>query len=247
MKSNQKIFITGASSGIGAAIAEEYASEGAILGLAARRSEKLEAIKSKCLELGAENVKTYSLDVTDTEQSISVAKDFIAFGNEGIDVVFANAGVAFSDGLSSGDPSIINQTLNINIIGVTNSIVPFVPTMKAKKSGAIVIMSSLASFTAPAYFGGYSASKVAVRRLGDSWRRTLKKYNVQVTTICPGYIKSEMTDVNEFKMPFLMETDVAAKKMVKAIKSGKRTYTLPWQWRPVIALSRFFGFKLSSI
>ena len=77
MKSNQKIFITGASSGIGAAIAAEYASQGAILGLVARREAKLEAIKNKCLELGAEDVKTYSLDVTDVDQSLSIAKDFI--------------------------------------------------------------------------------------------------------------------------------------------------------------------------
>ena len=119
--------------------------------------------------------------------------------------------------------------------------------MKSQKSGNIVIMSSIASFTAPAYFGGYAASKVAVRRLGDTWRTTLKKHNVRVTTICPGYIKSEMTDVNEFKMPFLMDTDVAAKKMVNAIKAGKKTYILPWQWRPVIALSRFFGMKILSI
>ena len=247
MKSNQKIFITGASSGIGAAIAAEYASQGAILGLVARREAKLETIKNKCLELGAEDVKTYSLDVTDVDQSLSIAKDFIAWKKEGIDIVVANAGVAFSDHLSSGDPTQINQTLLINILGVTNTVIPFVPTMKSQKKGAIVIMSSLASFTAPAYFGGYSASKVAVRRLGDGWRATLQKHNVQVTTICPGYIKSEMTDINEFNMPFLMETDVAAKKMVQAIKSRKKTYILPWQWRPVIAISRLFGRKLKSI
>ena len=247
MKSNQKIFITGSSSGIGEAIAYEYASQGAILGLAARRSEKLENVKAKCMELGAQDVKNYSLDVSDTKESISVAKDFVGFKKEGIDTVIANAGVAASDNLSSGDPTKINQNLNINIIGVTNSIVPFVPTMKSQKAGNIVIMSSIASFTAPAYFGGYAASKVAVRRLGDTWRTTLKKHNVKVTTICPGYIKSEMTDVNEFKMPFLMDADVAAKKMVSAIKAGKKTYILPWQWRPVIALSRFFGMKILSI
>ena len=211
MKSNQKIFITGASSGIGEAIAYEYASQGAVLGLAARRSEKLETVKTKCMELGAKDVKNYSLDVSNTKESMSVAKDFVGFDKEGIDIVVANAGVAASDNLSSGDPTKINQNLTINIIGLTNSIVPFVPTMKSQKSGNIVIMSSIASFTAPAYFGGYAASKVAVRRLGDTWRTTLKKHNVKVTTICPGYIKSEMTDVNEFKMPFLMDADVAAR------------------------------------
>ena len=179
MKSNQKIFITGASSGIGEAIAYEYASQGAVLGLAARRSEKLETVKTKCMELGAKDVKNYSLDVSNTKESMSVAKDFVGFDKEGIDIVVANAGVAASDNLSSGDPTKINQNLIINIIGLTNSIVPFVPTMKSQKDGNIVIMSSIASFTAPAYFGGYAASKVAVRRLGDTWRTTLKKHNVK--------------------------------------------------------------------
>ena len=130
---------------------------------------------------------------------------------------------------------------------MANTIVPYVPAMKNQKSGSLVIISSIASFTAPPYFGGYAASKVAVRRLADSWRRSLKKYKIDVTTICPGYIKSEMTDVNEFKMPFLMDADVAARKMIRAIENRKKTYILPWQWRPIIALSRLFGHKLSKI
>lgn len=247
MESKLKVFITGASSGIGSALAEEYAKQGAIIGLAARRQDKLEQIKSTCESLGAEDVKTYNLDVTNEEESMSVAKDFMNLKREGIDVVIANAGVAFSDSLSSGNPKQINQTLAINILGVTNTIIPFIPNMKNQKSGSLVIISSIASFTAPPYFGGYAASKVAVRRLGDTWRRSLKKYKIDVTTICPGYIKSEMTDVNEFKMPFLMDTDVAARKMIKAIGAGKKTYILPWQWRPIIALSRLLGQKLSKI
>ena len=244
MESKLKVFITGASSGIGSALAEEYAKQGAIIGLAARRQDKLEQIKSSCESLGAEDVKTYNLDVTNEEESMTVAKDFMNLKREGIDVVIANAGVAFSDSLSSGNPKQINQTLAINILGVTTKIGR---RSKNHKSGSLVIISSIASFTAPPYFGGYAASKVAVRRLGDTWRRSLKKYKIDVTTICPGYIKSEMTDVNEFKMPFLMDTDVAARKMIKAIEAGKKTYILPWQWRPIIALSRLLGQKLSKI
>ena len=247
MESKLKVFITGASSGIGSALAEEYAKQGAIIGLAARRQDKLQQIKSSCESLGAGKVITYDLDVTNEEASIDVAKDFVNLERKGIDVVIANAGVAFSDSLSSGDPKQINQTLAINILGVANTIVPYVPAMKNQKSGSLIIISSIASFTAPPYFGGYAASKVAVRRLADSWRRSLKKYKIDVTTICPGYIKSEMTDVNEFKMPFLMDADVAARKMIRAIEAGKKTYILPWQWRPIIALSRLFGHKLSKI
>ena len=151
MESKLKVFITGASSGIGSALAEEYAKQGAIIGLAARRQEKLEQIKSNCESLGAEEVVTYNLDVTNEEESMSVANDFINLKREGIDVVIANAGVAFSDSLSSGNPKQINQTLAINILGVTNTIVPFIPNMKNHKSGSLVIISSIASFTAPPY------------------------------------------------------------------------------------------------
>ena len=94
MESKLKVFITGASSGIGSALAEEYAKQGAIIGLAARRQEKLEQIKSNCESLGAEEVVTYNLDVTNEEESMSVANDFINLKREGIDVVIANAAAA---------------------------------------------------------------------------------------------------------------------------------------------------------
>ncbi|MBC8225579.1 MAG: SDR family NAD(P)-dependent oxidoreductase [Gammaproteobacteria bacterium] len=246
MKENEKVFITGASSGIGAQIAIEYARRGAILGLAARREEKLIKIKQQCLDAGAKEVITYSLDVADQEKSSRICLEFMNYSEKGIDIIIANAGVAYSDHLSSGDATQINQTLITNILGVTNTILPFIPSMKDTKNGKIVIISSIASFTLPAFFGGYAASKVAVRRLADSWRGYLKKYNIQVTTICPGYIKSEMTDINEFNMPFLMDTDVAATKMVKAIDNGKKTYILHWQWRPVIFISNLLGKRLLS-
>jgi len=246
MKENEKVFITGASSGIGAQIAIEYARRGAILGLAARREEKLIKIKQQCLDEGAKEVITYSLDVADQEKSSGICLEFMNYSEKGIDIIIANAGVAYSDHLSSGDATQINQTLITNILGVTNTILPFIPSMKDTKNGKIVIISSIASFTLPAFFGGYAASKVAVRRLADSWRGYLKKYNIQVTTICPGYIRSEMTDINEFNMPFLMDTDVAATKMVKAIDNGKKTYILPWQWRPVIFISNLLGKRLLS-
>ena len=239
MTASQKIFITGASSGIGAAMAMEYAKRGAALGLAARRKEKLEQIAQECSTQGAKHVETYSLDVKDADASERTAKEFMSLGEEGIDTVIANAGLAISDQLSKGESSRINHLLNTNILGVTNTIIPFIPQMKKQKQGKCVIVSSIAAFNPMPYFGGYGASKVAVRMLADSWRKTLLKHNIQFTTICPGYIKSEMTDVNEFHMPFLMNTDVAARKMLRAIDVGKKTYIFPWQWRVLIHFKLF--------
>ena len=243
MQSDEKIFITGASSGIGAAMAIEYAKREAILGLVARRKDKLSDIAKQCSDQGANSVETYSLDVTDEKLSAEIAKEFMTMA-DGIDVVVANAGLALPDHMSAGNSAQINQVLNTNIMGVTNTIIPFIPRLKEQKRGKLVIVSSIASFMPMSFFGGYSASKVAVRRLSDSWRETLKKHNIQVTTICPGYVKSEMTDVNDFHMPFLMDTDVAARKIIRAIDVGKKTYIFPWQWRYLITAMKPFPDKL---
>ena len=244
MQSDEKIFITGASSGIGAAMAIEYAKRGAILGLVARRKDKLFDIAKQCSDQGANTVEAYPLDVTDEKLSAEIAKEFMAIV-DGIDVVVANAGLALPDHMFGGNSAIINQVLNTNVMGVTNTIIPFIPRLKEQKLGKLVIISSLVSFMPLSFFGGYSASKVAVRRLSDSWRETLKKYNIQVTTICPGYVKSEMTKVmNESHMPFLMDTDIAARKIIRAIDVGKKTYIFPWQWRCLITAMKPLPDKL---
>jgi len=240
---SEKVYITGASSGIGAALAIEYAKRGATLGISARRSEKLQDIAQQCKVSGAADVFTYILDVTDQNNSAGTAKEFIAAAN-GIDIVIANAGVANSDKISSGEATQINQVFSTNILGVTNSIIPFVPTMKENSSGKIVIISSIASFRPIAFHGGYSASKSAVRMLADSWRMALKKYKIQLTAICPGFIVSEMTDENKFPMPFLLETEDAARKMVKAIDNGKKTYILPWQMKMILYATRWLPTSL---
>tara|TARA_B110000014_G_scaffold97652_1_gene67130 strand:+ start:2590 stop:3333 length:744 start_codon:yes stop_codon:yes gene_type:complete len=235
---DEKIFITGASSGIGKALAIEYAKRGAILGLSARRTEKLKKVAKQCEEFGAKKVFVYALDVTNETESTNTTKQFLTDAH-GIDIVIANAGVAYSDKISSGDPTQINKVISTNVIGVTNSIIPFIPKMKEEQSGKIVIISSIASFRPIAFHAGYSASKAAVRMIADSWRMALKKYKIQLTSICPGFIVSEMTDENKFPMPFLLQTDDAAKKMVKAIDKGKKTYILPWQVRMIIYLTRW--------
>tara|TARA_B110000438_G_scaffold82204_1_gene82011 strand:+ start:3058 stop:3801 length:744 start_codon:yes stop_codon:yes gene_type:complete len=235
---NEKIFITGASSGIGEALAIEYAKQGAILGLSARRTEKLNEVAKKCEELGAKEVLVYTLDVTDENESTKIINQFLEHA-QSIDIVIANAGVAYSDKISSGDPTQINKVISTNVIGVTNSIIPFIPKMKEAQSGKIVIISSIASFRPIAFHAGYSSSKAAVRMIADSWRMALKKYNIQLTSICPSFIVSEMTDDNKFPMPFLLQTNAAAKKMVKAIEKGKKTYILPWQVRMIIYLTRW--------
>ena len=194
----------GASTGIGRALAINYASDNTILGLGARRVELLKELKEEC-ELRNCETFIYENDVNiplDCEKS---AQDFINKA-KGIDIIIANSGVGSSDHLFSGSSEKINNVLHTNILGVTNTIVPFLIQMQKQKRGKVVVVSSVASFIPIPHKGGYSASKVAVRRLFDSWRPILSDYGINTISICPGFIDTPMTKKILFK-PFLKDVN----------------------------------------
>jgi len=230
----QKVFITGASSGIGVYVAYEYAKVGAIIGLAARRTELLKEVASKCKELGGKPI-VYEVDVADQLTTKNAIDDFIVKVN-GIDIVIANAGISGKVDLESGNSDEINKMFSINILGVSNTVLPTIPTMMNQKSGRIVVVSSIAGFRALPGRSGYSASKIAVRFMNNSWRYSFSKQGISFTTICPGFIDTNMTSSHKYKMPFLMTVDEFAKKMVWAIENKKKTYIAPWQWRFVVPI-----------
>ena len=233
------VFITGASSGIGEFLAYQYSKQKATIGITARRIGNLEKVAKKCTELGGK-IFYYQLDVKEQDQCKTVIDQFITDVGS-IDIIIANAGVGEHDHLKTGDASIINNILHTNIIGLTNTIIPGLPSMINQQNGNIVIVSSIASFFSIKYHGGYSASKVAVKNLANSWRKSLSKYHINITTIMPGFIKSEMTENIDIKMPFLMETEVAANKIINAVKQNKTNYIFPWQWRIVIPFMKLFN------
>ena len=231
---DQRIFITGASSGIGEHLAYHYARQSARLGLAARRQERLETVSDQCRQLGSE-VSIYSLDVTDQQACQSAATDFIE-NNSGIDLLIANAGKSGDDHLETGDPTRINQILTINLLGVTNIVYPFAPHFIAQQAGTVVVISSIAGVRGLPRRGGYSSSKAAVKVMANSMRFTLSKHNVQVTTIYPGFIRTPMTASRQTVMPFLMDVELAATKIATAIAAGKNNYLFPWQWRLLVPI-----------
>ena len=230
----KNIFITGASSGIGEYVAYEYAKQGATIGLAARRKKALEKVSAKCEELGVKPI-IYEVDVSDQLVTKNAIDDFIAKAG-GIDIVIANAGISGKVNLDNGDSTEINKMLSTNILGVANTVVPTLPTMIKQQSGKVVVISSIAGFRGLPGRSSYSASKVAVRFMANSWRSSFIKDGISVTTICPGFIDTDMTSSHKYKMPFLMNVDIFAEKMVNAIEKKKKTYVAPWQWRFVIPL-----------
>ena len=230
-----KVFITGASSGIGEAFARYYASFGATLGLVARRGELLKKIAAGL----PVPVATYVVDVRDADALARAAEDFIErFGVP--DIVIANAGVSRGTltELKEDGPA-FKAILEINVLGLLYTFQPFIHAMKARGSGSLVGVASIAGVRGLPGAGAYSASKAAAISYLESLRVEMKPLGIDVTTIAPGYIKTPMTDVNSYAMPFLMDADIAVAKMARAIANKRRFVVVPWQmgW-----LARFMRF-----
>ncbi len=230
-----KVFITGASSGIGQALAEHYAKEGAIIGLAARRQDLLNTLQDS---LTTETM-TYALDVRDAEALAGAANDFISrFGAP--DIVIANAGVSAGTLTENRDDiKTFKGVIDINLLGMVHTFQPFIESMKQAGKGSLVGIASVAGIRGLPGAGAYSASKAAVIAYLESLRVELSINGIHVTTIAPGYIKTPMTDINEYAMPFLMAPEVAAKKFAQAIAKKKRFIVIPWQMGWLARVMRF--------
>jgi len=231
----QKVFITGASSGIGEALAVYYAARGATLGLAARRGETLEALNRR---LGGRHA-CYPLDVADAPALHAAASDFMArFGVP--DIVIASAGV--SAGTLSEyeeDLAVIRRILEINVFGTAATFAPFIPAMKAAgRAGRLVGFASVAGVRGLPGAEAYSASKAAVTAYLESLRLEMRPYGIKVVNIAPGYIATPMTAVNGYRMPFLLPVERAAERFAAVIARGASYTVIPWPMGIVAKLLR---------
>lgn len=229
-----RVFLTGASSGIGEALARHYAAQGATLGLAARRQHRL-------FELAEDLSGTHScypLDVADAAAVQAAAADFI--GRHGCpDIVIANAGV--SDGTLAAEASDLpafRRIFETNVIGMAQTLQPFVAAMQARGSGRLVGIASVAGIRGLAGAGAYTASKAAAINYLEALRVELHGSGVKVVTIAPGYIATPMTAANRFPMPFLLPADEAARRFANAIECGTSYTVIPWQMGVVAKLMR---------
>ena len=221
-----RVFITGASSGIGAALARRYATQGANVGLFARREDALVALAG---EIRAERCATYAGDVRDPAALGRAARDFIArFGSP--TVVIANAGVSLGALTEHAeDLPVFREVLETNVVGMINTFAPFIAAMRTAGGGTLAGVASVAGFRGLAGSGAYSASKSAAITYLESLRLELRDSKIAVVTICPGYIATPMTATNPYRMPFLLDPQKAARLIARAIDKRKRFYVLPWQ------------------
>lgn len=225
MKKFSSIVITGASSGIGLALALDYAAPGVALALTGRDSARLEAAAEACRQKGAE-VHAGAIDVVDRD---ALSAWLTAFDDaHPVDLILANAGISIDkDNSSLDDFSIIRQTLDVNMGGVLNTVEPLLARMIARRSGQIAIVSSLASFIGLPYAASYNASKAAARVWGESIRYVLKKDGIGVSVICPGFVVSRLTESAPFPMPFMVSAEKASAIIRKGIAANRARIAFP--------------------
>lgn len=224
MNKEMNIIITGASSGIGAALARAYAAPGVTLGLMGRSKARLTEVAYDCLKSGAK-VETGVVDVRDNEIMQEWLEHFDA--SHPIDLLIANAGISAGAGGKKESQKMMRDIFATNVNGVINSVLPVVPPMQERGAGQIAIMSSLAGIRGLPSCPAYSASKAAVKAFGEGLRGELKDDGITVSVICPGFIRTPLTDVNPFPMPYIMEPEDAAKIIMRGLKRNKSCIAFP--------------------
>lgn len=237
----KRVFITGASSGLGAALAQHYAHQGAALGLVARRRELLEQLVHSLPH--PERHRVYAVDVTDHAALASAAQDFIQ-AQYGVDIVIANAGISAGTLTEfSEDLAVFERIIATNVTATVATFAPFIGAMKQQAQAGsrdcrLVGIASVAGIRGLPGAEAYSASKAAVISYCESLRVELKASGVKVVTIAPGYIDTPMTKINPYPMPFLMPASVFAEKAAVEIDAGTSYCVIPWQMGIVAKLLR---------
>ena len=231
------VFITGASSGIGQALAQRYHQAGFRLALVARRTSEVKTWAS-AQEISPESYEIYSADVSVTDSIVAAGRDCIA--RQGVpDVVIANAGISVGmDTAVRDDIDVMARTFATNNIGMAATFQPFVDAMVQRGSGTLVGIGSVAGIRGLPGHGAYCASKAAVISYCESLRGELRPHGVRVVTVSPGYIDTPLTQQNRYSMPFLMQPADFADQAFRTIQAGVSYRVIPWQMGVVAKLLR---------
>ena len=218
--------VTGASSGIGRELARQLAGADALVGLIAHRTAELEGLAQDIDSRGGRSLAV-TADVSDqnqVERAVQAIRDELG----PIDLMIACAGVGMPTLLDPVNVPDIEAMIKVNILGVVYSFASVLPEMLRRKTGRLAAVSSLAGYIALPGEAGYCASKAAVNSYLAGLRAHLRGSGVSVTTLCPGFVQTAMTEANEFWMPGLLSAEEAARRMLHAIRRGKRVYDFPW-------------------
>lgn len=222
---NRVVLISGASSGIGKQLSIFLAREGCKLALLSRRFDELQKL-SNLIQMSQENLKMYKCDVSDLEETRKIYRQIKNdFGK--VDIAILNAGVSYRTDMYDLNIDQAKEIFDVNVFGILNFVKVLLPDFISCKSGCIVGVSSMADVRGFARSGFYSGSKAAASAILESLRIELKPHNIKVITVRPGFVKTPMTDKNEFRMPFLIRPEKAARIILEGIKKEKRIIQFP--------------------
>jgi NAD(P)-dependent dehydrogenase (short-subunit alcohol dehydrogenase family) len=234
---NQVAIITGASSGIGWALALELARQGAKVGLVARRGEQLGQLAEEVQKTGG--VAGFAVaDVAEREPTVAAIRG-LADQLGPVDLLVANAGVGAPTALDPLNTADFERMYRVNVFGVVYAIEAVLPLMLPRRRGHIAAVSSLAAYKGLPGEWGYTSSKAAVNNLMEGLRIQLRDKGIAVTNICPGFIRTPMTARNNFAMPWLLEADEAARRIVRALARKRKVYNFPWPMGVLMGLTRW--------
>ncbi|MEP1469467.1 MAG: SDR family NAD(P)-dependent oxidoreductase [Halieaceae bacterium] len=229
--SPSSILITGASSGIGAALAEHYAEAGTTLFIGGRDQQRLDAVATTCRNKGAQ-VETWVGDITDSDG----VRDWVINSDkqQPLNLVIANAGVALGAKEVSGLHRAAVDSFSANVNGVFNTVHPALEQMAQRrpypvKNAQVAVMSSVMGYVGMARSPAYSSSKAAVKHYGQALRGTFRGMGIGVSVICPGYVSTQLTSHNTAPMPFVMPAEKAARIIASGLARNKARITFPWQ------------------
>jgi short-subunit dehydrogenase len=224
---DQVAVVTGASSGIGWELAKELARAGCKVGLVARRQDKLEALADEIRKAGG-TAALAAADVGERGPTVS-AIHALATQLGPVDLLVANAGVGMPTLLEPLNVEDVERMVKVNLLGVIYAIEAVLPEMLRRGRGHLAAVSSLAAYKGLPGESGYCCSKAGVNAYMEGLRIQLRDRGITVTTICPGFVRTPMTAPNDFRMPWLLEADEAARRIVRALARRKTVYNFPWQ------------------
>ena len=233
----QVAVVSGASSGIGRALARLLASQGCRVGLVARRKDQLDTLADEIHKADGTAVAAPA-DVGDRAQTLAAIRE-VSLQLGPVDLLIANAGVGVPTLLDPVNVPDVEKMFRVNVLGVVYAIEAVLPEMLRRGRGHLAAVSSLAAYRGLPGESGYCASKAAVNVYLDGLRVQLRPRNIAVTTICPGFVRTPMTEVNDFHMPWLLEADEAARRIVRALARRRKVYNFPWQTTVLMKLTRW--------
>jgi short-subunit dehydrogenase len=234
---NQVAVITGASSGIGRALAKALAARSCPVGLIARRGDKLGGLAEEIRTAGG-TAAAAPADVTDRSQ-MSAAVQEIRARLGPIDLMIANAGVGAPTLLQPVNVADIEKMFRVNVLGAVYAIEAVLPQMLERGRGHLVGVSSLGAYKGLPGESAYCATKAALNTYLEGLRIQLRDRGIRVTTVCPGFVKTPMTEMNKFPMPGLLTAEQAAERIVRAIRRNRKVYNFPWQTNLLMKMTRW--------